>query len=146
MTLGLTPTLGLIGAIILIWLNMPFLLLLLLLFVLCLPPCLVSSSAGKRISANDSLHCWTLIVYLQGALGAVNSYLETWWQMSLRTVTMRHWFPGNCFAWTCTPPPPIFLFFTALSAMTSFLHLSISFTTMICGCPSVLLPHSVGVL
>lgn len=33
-----------------------------------------------------------------------------------------------------------------LSTMTSFLHLSVSFTMMICCCPSVLLPHSVGVL
>lgn len=59
-------------------------------------PVWLADQLREEWGANGWLHQWTLIVHLQGALRPGSSYLETWWQMSLKIVAMRHRFPGNC--------------------------------------------------
>ncbi len=59
-------------------------------------PVWLADQLREEWGVNGWLHQWTLIVHLQGALGPRSSYLETWWQMSLKIVAMRHRFPGNC--------------------------------------------------
>lgn len=74
----------------------------------CVSPTLsrLADQLREERGADGWLHQWTLIVHLQGALGPGSSYLETWWQMPLKMVAMRHRFPGNCTLGPALPLPP----------------------------------------
>lgn len=149
MTLGLTPTLGLIGAIIRIRLNIAIFFSSASSFL-----CFVSSALYGELIIWEKNECQWLTTSMdincvfarcfgsrEQLLGDLvadvteESYNETLIPRQLLCVVLHsrspHLFSSS---------------FIALVTMTSFLHLSISFTTMICGCPSVLLPRSVGVL
>lgn len=153
MTLGLTPTPG--PRVQLSWCcchlsasSLPFFL------------CRLSRPSDQPISweewgADGWLLGWTLIVHLQGALGPGNGYLETWWQMLLKIVAVRHRFPGNRLhgpalslaLFMSLLYPAFFFFFLPFLPMTSFHNLRVSFTMIISVCPSLFHSHtSVGVL
>lgn len=85
MTLSLTPTLGVIVAIILVLLNVTFSFY--PLFFFCFFVSDLSLIAGQLTP---------LIVNLQGALEAGSCFLETEWQMSRKVVATTHRFLGNC--------------------------------------------------
>lgn len=146
MTLGLTLTLGLIGAIILILLH-------------------VAISASSSVSF--SVFCLSSLVWLADQLreewltilvdincafarcfGTCERLLgDLWWHMSVKIVATRHWFPGNCLHGPALSFPLCLssLFCVSLSthdllsppqrlAHHDDLYLSICFTPTLCRC------------
>lgn len=145
MTLGLTPTLGLIGAIILILLHVAISLLLLsFLFCLSHPVWLADRLRSQWLTASVDINCAFARCFGTGErlLGDMVADVT---EDSCNETSI----PWQQLSRPCTLTPSACLFFIlrlSFLPMTSFLHLSVSFTMMICICPSVPLPHSVGVL